>query len=304
LEEAMARSKSRTAKRKQPRDAESPPSRAIWKGSIDFGLVSIPVKLHAGVISENIDFDLLDKRDFSRVRYKRVNEKTGREVPWNEIVKGYEYRKGEYVALTDTDFERANVEATRSIAITEFVNLGDISPTYFDKPYYLEPLKNGRRAYLLLREAINHTGKAGVATVVIRSRQHLAAVMVEGPVLVLNLLRFTHELRNPAALDVPKSGEKGAAVSAQETKMAERLVESMTGEWNPEKYRDEYSEDLRKLIDRKVKSGRTKAIETEQPAERPKRDGKVIDIMHLLRESVEKVSKPTPEHAGRRRKAS
>jgi DNA end-binding protein Ku len=300
----MARSKSTGGKRKKPRNAKSGASRPIWKGSIDFGLVSIPVKLYSGVGSDNIDFDLLDKRDFSRVRYKRVNEKTGREVPWDDIVKGYEYRKGEYVALTDADFERANVEASRSIAITQFVDVADISPVYFDKPYYLEPLKNGRRAYLLLREAIKRCGKAGVATVVIRSRQHLAALIVEGPVLLLNLLRFRDELRNPAGLDVPESGEKGAAVSAEEIKMAERLVESMTGAWNPEKYRDEYSKDIRKLIDKKVKAGRTKAIEAELPAERPKRDGKVIDIMHLLRESVEKASKPAPEQAGRRRKAS
>jgi DNA end-binding protein Ku len=300
----MARSKSNAAKRKKTQTPESGRSRPIWKGSIDFGLVSIPVKLYSGVASENIDFDLLDKRDLSRVRYKRVNEKTGREVPWGDIVKGYEYRKGEYVALTDADFERANVEATRSIAITEFVNLRDISPVYFDKPYYLEPLKNGRRAYLLLREAINRTGKAGVATVVIRSRQHLAVLMVEGPALVLNLLRFADELRNPAALDVPESRAKEAAVSAEEVKMAERLVESMTGEWNPKEYHDEYSEDLRKLIDKKVKSGRTKAIEAEAPAERPKSGAKVVDIMHLLRESVEKASKPAAEQAGRRRKAS
>jgi DNA end-binding protein Ku len=300
----MARSKSKAVRHKKPRAAESGRSRPIWKGSIDFGLVSIPVKLYSGIASENIDFDLLDKRDFSRVRYKRVNEKTGREVPWGEIVKGYEYRKGEYVALTDADFERANVEATRSIAITEFVSLSDISSVYFDKPYYLEPLKNGRKAYLLLREAINRSGKAGVATVVIRSRQHLAVLIVEGPALVLNLLRFADELRNPASLDVPESRAKEMAVSAGEMKMAERLVESMTGEWNPEKYRDEYAEDLRKLIDKKVKSGRTKAIETEAPVERPKRGGKVVDIMHLLRESVEKASKPAPEQAGRRRKAS
>jgi DNA end-binding protein Ku len=297
----MPRRTATGSKRKPPRRAETG-GRAIWKGSIDFGLVSIPIKLYSGVASENIDFDLLDKRDFSRVRYKRVNEKTGREVPWDEIIKGYEYRKGAYVALTDADFQRANVEATRSIAIAEFVNLGDISPIYFDKPYYLEPVKNGRRAYALLRDAINRSGKAGIATVVIRARQHLAVVMVEGPVLVLNLLRFAHELRNPRALDVPETAGK-AAGSAEEIKMAERLVESMTGKWQPEKYRDDYSEDLRKLIDKKVKAGRTKSIETTEPAERPKSDRKVIDIMHLLRESVQRASKTPPEHAGRRRKA-
>jgi DNA end-binding protein Ku len=298
----MPRRAATGSKRKPRRRAESGRSRAIWKGSIDFGLVSIPVKLFSGVASENIDFDLLDKRDFSRIRYKRVNEKTGREVPWEDIVKGYEYRKGEYVALTEADFERANVDATRSIAITGFVNLADISPIYFDKPYYLEPLKNGRKAYALLRDAVSRSAKAGVATVVIRARQHLAVVMVEGPVLVLNLLRFAHELRDPRAVDVPETGGK-AAGSAEEIKMAERLIESMTGKWQPEKYRDDYSEDLRKLIDKKVKAGRTKSLATAEPAERPASDRKVIDIMHLLRESVQRASKTSPEPAGRRRKA-
>ncbi|HEX9146619.1 MAG TPA: Ku protein, partial [Candidatus Binatia bacterium] len=199
--------------------------RAIWTGSIDFGLVTIPVKLHLAEVSNDMDFDLLDKRDFSRVRYKRVNEKTGEEVPWEDIVKGYEYKKGEYVAVSDEDFVEANVEATQSIPITEFVDRQAISPLYFDKPYYLEPLKNGRRAYALLREVLRRSEKVGIAKVVIRSRQHLAALLVEGPVLVVNLLRFAHELRDLSALDVPADSARSAAVSPQELKMAERLVE-------------------------------------------------------------------------------
>ena len=135
--------------------------RPIWKGTINFGLVNIPVALYSAEADNSIDFDLLDKRDFSRVRYRRVNEKTGREVPWDEIVKGYEYKKGEYVALTDDDFIKANVEATQSIDIFDFVDAADISPIYFDKPYYLVPLKNGQRAYALLREVLKRTGKVG-----------------------------------------------------------------------------------------------------------------------------------------------
>lgn len=277
-------------------------SRAIWTGSIDFGLVTIPVKLVSAEASNDMDFDLLDKRDFSRVRYKRVNEKTGQEVPWDAIVKGYEYEKGEYVALNDEDFRRANVEATQSIPIAEFVDQQAISPLYFDKPYYLEPLKNGRRAYALLREVLRRSGKVGIAKVVIRSRQHLAALLVEGPLLVLNLLRFMHELRDASALDLPAASEKGAAVSPQELKMAERLVDAMVSKWNPQQYRDEYHEDLLKLIDKKVKVGETKVL---APAEHPPRQqgkGKVVDIMHLLRESVNKASKSAAEP--RRRKAS
>lgn len=277
--------------------------RAIWTGSIDFGLVTIPVKLHLAEVSNDMDFDLLDKRDFSRVRYKRVNEKTGEEVPWEDIVKGYEYKKGEYVAVSDEDFVEANVEATQSIPITEFVDRQAISPLYFDKPYYLEPLKNGRRAYALLREVLRRSEKVGIAKVVIRSRQHLAALLVEGPVLIVNLLRFAHELRDLSALDVPADSARSAAVSPQELKMAERLVEAMVSEWDPQEYRDDYHEDLLKLIDKKVKSGHTKALPAAQRPPRPQAKGKVVDIMHLLRESVNKAGKSAEERV-RRRKAS
>jgi DNA end-binding protein Ku len=294
----MARRKSSKSKKQKNTKAKSG-ARPIWQGSINFGLVNIPVALYSAEANGSIDFDLLDRRDFSRVRYRRVNEKTGREVPWDEIIKGYEYEKGEYVALTDDDFLKANVEATQSIDILDFVDGADISPTYFDKPYYLVPLKNGRRAYALLREVMKRTGKVGIARVVIRSRQHLAALLVDGPVLVLNLLRFSHELRDPSALDVPEAGS--AAGSNQELKMAEQLVETMAGKWNPKKYRDEYHQDLLQMIDQKIKSGQTKAIEPAEPARRPKRQGKVVDIMHLLRRSMEQAHE---KNEPRSRKAS
>lgn len=278
-------------------------SRPIWTGSIDFGLVTISVKLYSAEVSNDLDFDLLDKRDFSRVRYKRVNEKSGQEVPWENIVKGYEYQKGEYVALSDDDFIQANVEATQSIPITEFVDRQSISPIYFDKPYYLEPLKNGRRAYGLLRDVLRRSGKMGIAKVVIRSRQHLAALLVEGPALVVNLLRFAHELRDPSALDLPADGEKGAGVSPQERKMAEQLVEAMAAEWNAQKYRDDYHEDLLKLIDKKIQSGKTKVLAAAGRPARLEGKGKVVDIMRLLRASLDKTAK-SAEEAPRRRKAS
>jgi DNA end-binding protein Ku len=295
----MARSKHRTVK--APARGKSG-SRPIWKGSINFGLVNIPVALYPAEADSSIDFDLLDRRDFSRVRYQRVNEKTGREVPWNEIVKGYEYQKGDYVALSDEDFRKANVEATQSIDIIDFVDASQISPTYFDKPYYLAPLKNGRHAYALLREVLKRTGKVGIARVVIRTREHLAALFPEGPLLILNLLRFSHELRDPSSLDIPESSSKRVGMSDQELKMAERLVETMVGEWNPEKYRDEYRQDLLDVIEKKVKSGQTKALEPAEGTSRPKRQGKVIDIMDLLRESVEQGRKKAAP--ARNRKAS
>jgi DNA end-binding protein Ku len=294
----MARRKSPKSKKQKNTVAKSG-ARPIWQGSINFGLVSIPVALYSAEAGGSIDFDLLDRRDFSRVRYRRVNEKTGREVPWDEIVKGYEYEKGEYVALTDDDFVKANVKATQSIDILDFVDGADISPIYFDKPYYLVPLKNGRRAYALLREVMKRTGRVGIASVVIRSRQHLAALLVDGPTLILNLLRFSHELRDPSALAVPETGS--AAGSNQELKMAEQLVETMAGKWNPKKYRDEYHQDLLQMIDKKIKSGQTKAIEPAEPARRPKQ-GKVVDIMHLLRRSMEQAHKQNEPR--RSRKAS
>ena len=296
----MARRKSRNAKAAQ-KTAGKFPSRPIWTGSIDFGLVNIPVKLYPAQTSNRLDFDLLDKRDFSRVRYRRVNEKTGQEVKWDQIVKGYQYDKGEYVAVTDKDFEQANVEATQSITILDFVDTGAISSQYYDTPYYLEPLKNGRRAYALLREVLQKTGKIGIAKVVLRTRQHLAALVPQGPLPVLNTLRYPHELRDASRLDLPQSDDKKAAVSSQEVKMAEQLVGSMTGEWQPDKYRDEYHDDLLKLIERKVKAGQTKAVESAAEAPRPKREGKVIDMMQLLRQSVKQAQ--SKEGATRQRKA-
>jgi DNA end-binding protein Ku len=278
-------------------------SRAIWKGSIDFGLVNIPVRLYSAESPERVNFDLLDKRDFARIRYRRVNEKTGREVPWEQIIKGYEYDTDEYVALSDEDFVQANVEATQAIAITDFVDAHDVSPIYYDKPYFFETSKNGFRAYALLREVLKKTGKVGIAKVVIRTRQHLAMLFADGPRLILNLLRFPNELRDVSGREIPKSSaKKNAAVSTQEMKMAERLVETMVSEWKPEKYHDEYHDDLMKIIHKKVKAGRTKIIQTTKTVAKEPQRGKVIDIMHLLRQSVKQVDKKA--EPSRQRKAS
>jgi len=296
----MARKKAKMKKtKKAPKRAAR--ARAIWKGTIDFGLVNIPVGLHSAETSGGLDFALLDKRDFSRVRYRRVNEKTGREVAWNEIVKGYQYKKGEYVALSDDDFARANVESAQTISITDFVDAAAIDLIYYDKPYYLEPLKNGQRAYALLREVLGRKQKVGIAKVVIHTREHLAALFADGPVLVLNLLRFHDELRDPSTLDLPKSGGKNARISAPEIKMGEQLVATMASKWNPEKYRDEYREDIMKIVEQKIASGKTKLVESAKPAARAPQRGKVIDIMHLLRQSVEQAGKK--HEPARQRKA-
>ncbi len=223
-------------------------------------------------------------------------------MPWEQIIKGYEYDKDEYVALSDDDFAQVNVEATQTIAITDFVDAHDVSPIYYDRPYFLEPLRNGFRAYALLRDVLKKTGKVGIAKVVIRSRQHLAMLFADGPRLILNLLRFPKELRDGSALEVPKSTAKNAAVSTQEMKMAERLVETMVSEWKPEKYHDEYHDDLMKIIDKKIKAGKSKVIETTKSGAKEPERGKVIDIMHLLRQSVKQADKRT--EPSRQRKAS
>jgi DNA end-binding protein Ku len=290
--------KTKAAKNARGRSAARP----IWTGSIDFALVTIPVKLYPAQTANRLDFDLLDKRDFSRVRYRRVNEKTGEEVQWNQIVKGYEYEKGEYVALSDKDFENANVEATHSIGIMDFVDGAEISPIYFDAPYFLVPQKNGRRAYTLLRDVMAQTGKVAIARLVLRTRQHLAALMSQGSLLVLVTLRYAHELRDPAQLDWPEGKSKDTATSGQELRMAEQLITTMAGEWDPGKYKDEYHDDLLKVIEQKIKAGRTKVVETAAPGAKLRRPGKVIDIMHLLRESVKEAR--AREAKPRQRKAS
>jgi DNA end-binding protein Ku len=188
----------------------------LWTGTINFGLVNIPVALFSAEATNDLDFDMLDRRDFSPIRYRRVNAKTGREVSWGDVIKGYQYEKGEYVALSDKDFQNANVEATRSIEITDFVERAEISPIYFAKPYYLEPLKNGQWAYALLRDVMKKSGKIGVAKIVIRSRQHLAALLAEGQLLVVNVMRFPHELRDATKLNVPKSAAGNTTMSSKE----------------------------------------------------------------------------------------
>jgi DNA end-binding protein Ku len=257
--------------------------RAIWKGSISFGLVNIPVGLYSAEKREEISFHLLDRRNMARVRYQKVNEETGKEVPWDETVRGYEYEKGQYVVLTDEDLKRAAPEATQSIDIIDFVDLEEISPLYFDKPYYLGPDKKGARAYALLRETLRRTGKAGIAKVVIRTKQYLAAVMVAENVLTLEILRYPDELRDPAELDVP-AGDAG--VSERELEMAERLVEGMVERWKPEQYKDTYRDDVMALIEKRVEAGQTEGSDEPVPAPR-RTEAKVVDLMALLKQSVD-----------------
>ncbi len=260
-------------------------TRAIWEGTISFGLVQIPVGLHTAVSRDNIDFDLLDRRDMGPVGYQRYNRNTEDVVEWDDIVKGYEYADGKYVVVEKEDFKRANVKATQTVDIAYFTDASAIEPMLFDKPYYLVPAKKGIKAYVLLREVLRKADKVGVARVVIRTRESVAVLMVRGPALVLGLLRFDHELRKPAEFDLPAQGSKQMKLAPAEVKMAERLVAEMEAPFKPEAFKDTYRNDLMALIQRKIKTGATEEPEAPDDDAAPEASN-VVDIMALLRKSL------------------
>ncbi|HEV7801312.1 MAG TPA: Ku protein [Burkholderiales bacterium] len=264
--------------------------RALWKGAISFGLVNVPVSLYPASRSEAISFDMIDKRDFSPVGYKRYNKRTGEEIARENIVKGYEYEKGEYVVVGDEDFKQANVEATQTVDIVSFVDAAAVAPYYYDTPYYLEPGKRGEKGYTLLREVLRKTGRVGIANVVIRSKQHLAALIPLERMLLMNTLRFANEIRSMEDLTLPEAGLNG--LTDKEIAMAERLVDDMTEKWKPEQYKDTYRDDLMAQIEKKIQSGETHALTpaTEDTAE-PRRGAEVIDLVSLLRKSLDKTGK-------------
>lgn len=246
------------------------------------------MSLHTAARAHEIDLNLLDKRDFAPVGYQRYNKSTGKVVEWNDVVKGYEYEKGEYVVLTDEDFRRANVEASRTIDIQTFVDRDAIAPYYFDTPYFLVPDKNGERVYALLREALEQSKKLAVATFVLRSRQHVAALMPVDKVIVLNTLRYQEEIQ-PHPDVVAAAAKKAAGASGRELDMALKLVDEMTEKWQPQAFTDTYRDDLMKRIEQKVKAGQTHTL-TEPEAEAGEKratGGKVVDLMSLLQRSLD-----------------
>jgi len=271
--------------------------RAIWKGSISFGLVNIPIALYPATRKEELTFRLLRRTDLSPVNYKRVAEKDGKEVPWDDIVKGYEYEKGKYVVLKDEDFQRVDLEATQTVDIQDFVHQEEIDPMFFYKPYYLEPQKGGDKAYALLREALKDANKVGIAKVVIKTRQYLAGVKPEDGALMLELMHFADELADPGKLRLPTKVEVGK----REMTMAKSLVDSMSSKWQPEKYKDDYREALMEVIEEKVEAG-GKEIE-EKPKKAPK-PTKVIDLVSVLQQSLERTGgakkKSTAKHRAKK----
>jgi DNA end-binding protein Ku len=274
-------------------------ARGLWKGAISFGLVNVPVELHsAQKRSSELDMTMLDKRDLSPVGYKRVNKATGKEVPWDDIVKGYEYEHDKYVVLSEEDFRRTNPQASKTVDIVAFVDLHAIAPQFFDTPYYLVPGKRGEKAYALLRDTLQKSGKAGIASVVIRTKQYLAALIAQDELLILDTLRYADELKDVQELKIPE-----AKVTAKELDMAMRLVEDMSDEWQPSKYKDTYRHDLMKRIEEKVKKGQTEEITEPEKERRPEKGAQVIDLMQLLKKSVER-KQPKPRRAPKRRRAA
>lgn len=273
--------------------------RAIWKGSISFGLVTIPVALYPATRREELSFRLLRKSDLSPVNYKRVAETDGKEVPWDEIVKGYEYEKGKFVVLKEEDFKRVDLEAAaQTVDIIDFVDGGEVNPMYFQKPYYLEPEKSGAKAYALLREALQGSGKIGIAKVIIRTREHLAGVKALDDGLILEIMHFADELVDADAIHFPKK----SLARPREVAMAKKLIDGMTVKWNPEKYTDDYRTQLMSMIEEKIKHPRAK----QKPAKVPAKPSNVIDLMSVLQESLShtKSAKAKTGRTPRHRKAA
>lgn len=253
-------------------------ARAIWSGSVNFGLVTIPVKLMTAVRGNDLSFNQLHDKDEGRIKYARTCAECGEEVPWEHIVKGYEVEKGQYVIITDDDLKSVAVEATQSVDILEFVDISEINPMYFDKPYYLEPDKKGRHAYALLRDALEQSGKVGVAKVVLRQREHLAALKPNGDALVLELMHWADEMVEESSLDLPDRVEKPRE---NEMKAAMMLIDAMAGTFDPEQFKDTYKEQVLAMIEARA-AGKAAPKSTAKP--RPATN--VVNILDVLERSL------------------
>jgi len=271
---------------------------AIWKGSITFGLVSIPVELRSAVRTDNLSFRMLHEEDLSPIKYERVCAADGEPVPWGEIVKGYEYTKGKFVVMTDEDFKAAALESSKVIDIIDFVKEDEVDPRFFETPYFLLPTKGGEKAYALLREAIRKTGSIGIGKIIMRQTQHLAGVKVVGDAIVLEIMRFANELIDIGEFSFPSA----EAVRPQEMQMAEQLIANLAEPFDPAKYTDDYRANLLRIIKAKMKGQK---IKLEEP-EREPQDAGVIDLMSRLRESLEqgKAKKQGAVRAARKTAAS
>jgi len=256
--------------------------RAIWKGNISFALVSIPISLYSATRRNELSFHYLHKKDMSPVSYKRFCDAENTEVPWEEITRGYEYEKEHYIEMTDEDLDMVDVELTKTIQIQEFVNESEIDPVYFDKPYYLEPQKGGERPYALMRDALALSKKVGVAKVVLKSREHLAAVKSIGNMLTLQTMRFAHEIVDAGNLNLPAKAE----ISKKELDLANTLIDSMSDRFDPTRYKDDYYEKVLEVIQMKVAGVAPQAVPAKGPA-----PAHVVDLMEILKQSLNETKK-------------
>jgi len=259
-------------------------ARPIWTGTLSFGLLNVPIRLMPGEKRTDLHFHMLDSRDNSKIRYERVNAETGDEVPWKDVVKAFEYRKGSYVVLEDEDLKAAAPESHETVEIAAFVDADSIGPEYFEKPYVLVPGKKAEKGYVLLRETLADTGKIGIAHVVIRTREYLSAVTVRDKALVLVLLRYPQELVDVGEYEIPTGNAAAHRVTKREVEMARQLIDAMSSKWNPKDYKDEFRERLHKAIAKRMKS---KGVVTPAVEEEPEETTtNVVDFMDLLRKSL------------------
>jgi len=266
-------------------------ARPLWKGHLSFGMVSIPVGMFPADRPEEISFELLDDRDLAPIGYRKVNKSSGDEVPREHIARGFRLDDGQVVIVQDEDLQKASPERTQTLELHAFVDVHEVPPIYFERPYYLVPSKGGEKGYALLREAMTASKKAAVGSVVLRARQHLSLLFAEGEWLVVNTLRYASELRGPPEQEMPKMAPKHLEITDKELQMARRLVDEMVEPWEPEKYHDAYREELLGAIRRKADAGG--ALPTPEPLE-PAERGKVTDLMTLLKQSVARAAVGKP----------
>jgi DNA end-binding protein Ku len=277
--------------------------RVIWKGSISFGLVHIPVALYPATTSDSIDFDWLDRRTMAPIGYKRINKETGKEVDKKFIVRGIQYESEHYVVLSDEEIRGANPKATQSVDILCFADLMEVSFLYLETPYFLAPDKKGEKVYALLREALKKTGKIGIALVVMHTKQHLAALIPSGNALVLNTLRWSTELRDVKDIELPADGVKAAGIREKELDMAVQLIGDMNERLDLSQYRDTFRDDIMAMVKRKVKAGKTELVETPEAPREEAAPSNVIDLTDLLKRSLNGKRGGTKAPAAKIRKA-
>jgi DNA end-binding protein Ku len=264
----------------------------MWSGSISFGLLNIGIHLHSAQKDKSVSFSMLDQKDLAPIKYRKVNSKSGKEVPYDRIVKGYEYERGEYVIMDKKDFKNANPEATQTMDIEDFVSVDEINPMFYEKPYYVTPQKNNEKGYALLRDVLKKTNTVAIGRIVLHNKQHLAMLMAQDNYIVLENLRFPHEIKTADEVEFLDEKKLNKKYNAKEFAMAQTLVKGMTAEWDPEKYQDSYYDDIMGIINKKVKQGDSYTIEKPEKSEKVAATN-VVDLLPLLKKSLSsKAKKP------------